>query len=87
MQHTTPWYLPWGLKLVPLPIPQAHPVSGIHNPAGLHLLAPLPGIYAPEPRKVDNVFVKKKIKKFILYFQLMVENPIFLRIFILFCGK
>ncbi|KAF7992251.1 hypothetical protein HCN44_001576 [Aphidius gifuensis] len=53
MQHTTPWYLPWGLKLVPLPIPQAHPVSGIPNPAGLHLLAPLPGIYAPEPRKVD----------------------------------
>ncbi|XP_015428393.1 PREDICTED: RNA pseudouridylate synthase domain-containing protein 2-like isoform X3 [Dufourea novaeangliae] len=53
MHHTAPWYLPWGLKLVPLPIPPGHPASGIPNPAGLHLLAPLPGIYAPEPRKVD----------------------------------
>ncbi|XP_017878911.1 RNA pseudouridylate synthase domain-containing protein 2-like isoform X2 [Ceratina calcarata] len=52
MHHTAPWYLPWGLKLVPLPIPPGHPASGIPNP-GLHLLAPLPGIYAPEPRKVD----------------------------------
>lgn len=52
MHHTAPWYLPWGLKLVPLPIPPGHhPASGIPNP-GLHLLAPLPGIYAPEPRKV-----------------------------------
>jgi len=53
MHHTAPWYLPWGLKLVPLPIPPGHPASGIPNPAGLHLLAPLPGIYAPEPRKVS----------------------------------
>ncbi|XP_033209288.1 RNA pseudouridylate synthase domain-containing protein 2-like isoform X2 [Belonocnema kinseyi] len=52
MHHTAPWFLPWGLKLVPLPIPPGHPASGIPNPA-LHLLAPLPGIYAPEPRKVD----------------------------------
>jgi len=52
MHHTAPWYLPWGLKLVPLPIPPGHPASGIPNPAGLHLLTPLPGIYAPEPRKV-----------------------------------
>ncbi|KYN44720.1 hypothetical protein ALC56_00715 [Trachymyrmex septentrionalis] len=51
MHHTAPWYLPWGLKLVPLPIPPGHPASGIPNPAGLHLLTPLPGIYAPEPRK------------------------------------
>ncbi|KYM93634.1 hypothetical protein ALC62_15769 [Cyphomyrmex costatus] len=50
MHHTAPWYLPWGLKLVPLPIPPGHPASGIPNP-GLHLLTPLPGIYAPEPRK------------------------------------
>lgn len=54
MHHTAPWYLPWGLKLVPLPIPPGHPASGIPNPAGLHLLAPLPGIYAPEPRKVGD---------------------------------
>ncbi|OAD54315.1 hypothetical protein WN48_08029 [Eufriesea mexicana] len=53
MHHTAPWYLPWGLKLVPLPIPPGHPASGIPNP-GLHLLAPLPGIYAPEPRKVSE---------------------------------
>ncbi|XP_034942240.1 RNA pseudouridylate synthase domain-containing protein 2-like isoform X2 [Chelonus insularis] len=53
MHHTAPWYLPWSLKLVPLPIPPAHPATGIPSPAGLHLLAPLPGIYAPEPRKVD----------------------------------
>ncbi|XP_023290767.1 RNA pseudouridylate synthase domain-containing protein 2 [Orussus abietinus] len=52
MQHTAPWYLPWGLKLVPLPIAPGLPASGIPNP-GIHLLAPLPGIYAPEPRKVD----------------------------------
>lgn len=55
MHHTAPWYLPWGLKLVPLPIPPGHPASGIPNP-GLHLLAPLPGIYAPEPRKVRTDF-------------------------------
>lgn len=54
MHHTAPWYLPWGLKLVPLPIPPGHPASGIPNPAGLHLLTPLPGIYAPEPRKVRH---------------------------------
>ncbi|KYN19828.1 hypothetical protein ALC57_07874 [Trachymyrmex cornetzi] len=54
MHHTAPWYLPWGLKLVPLPIPPGHPASGIPNPAGLHLLTPLPGIYAPEPRKRGN---------------------------------
>lgn len=53
MHHTTPWYLPWGLKLVPLSLPPGHPASGIPNPA-LHLLAPLPGIYAPEPRKVRD---------------------------------
>ena len=64
MHHTTPWYLhPWGLKLVPLSLPPAaaaHPAhhaaaaaGGLPNPAALHLLAaPLPGIYAPEPRKV-----------------------------------
>lgn len=55
MHHTAPWYLPWGLKLVPLPISPGHPASGIPNP-GLHLLAPLPGIYAPEPRKVREIF-------------------------------
>ncbi|XP_014296986.1 pseudouridylate synthase RPUSD2 isoform X1 [Microplitis demolitor] len=53
MHHTAPWYLPWSLKLVPLPLPAAHPPTGIPSPAGLHLLAPLPSIYAPEPRKVD----------------------------------
>ena len=53
MHHTTPWYLPWGLKLVPLSLPPGHPASGIPNPA-LHLLAPMPGIYAPEPRKVSR---------------------------------
>lgn len=57
MHHTAPWYLPWGLKLVPLPIPPGHPASGIPNP-GLHLLAPLPGIYAPEPRKVREIFAR-----------------------------
>ncbi|KAI4502765.1 hypothetical protein M0802_001809 [Mischocyttarus mexicanus] len=60
MHHTAPWYLPWGLKLVPLPIPPGHPASGLPNP-GLHLLAPLPGIYAPEPRK----FTTKVIRQFI----------------------
>ncbi|KAI4486602.1 hypothetical protein M0804_005972 [Polistes exclamans] len=54
MHHTAPWYLPWGLKLVPLPIPPGHPASGLPNP-GLHLLAPLPGIYAPEPRKNSRI--------------------------------
>lgn len=57
MHHTAPWYLPWSLKLVPLPMPPAHPATGLPSPAGLHLLAPLPGLYAPEPRKV---FGKKK---------------------------
>lgn len=60
MHHTAPWYLPWGLKLVPLPIPPGHPASGIPNP-GLHLLAPLPGIYAPEPRKVGGILFRSLV--------------------------
>ncbi|KAH0554440.1 hypothetical protein KQX54_010689 [Cotesia glomerata] len=60
MHHTAPWYLPWSLKLVPLPLPAAHPTTGIPSPAGLHLLAPLPSIYAPEPRKEISMVIPLK---------------------------